>query len=311
MPDEPLTRDIAIVLCSRGREEYLTRLLDDLDRAFAPALRAAGLGATVFVYAQNYPRAYIDGLAARFAATIARGDLIIVEPAGPHHRIGQVVACAIEALHARVTYRLAMLMDDDSLYRGGAETDANLARAARGFVDRADRAYSIKLGQGRQLEYWPFLNAEGPVMPFKEKMLWASRAVMDEVLAFEPFSTLAVGEDAVIAALAWRGGPERCFGVFGIATFLHLAFEPDQETPQGEIAGGYGALVGYVEGEDRDPELGKYAPAYRSGVVPHDVLPEIFVGPDHPHFYINGVRPEAVVRYGAADQPFVRLELTG
>ncbi|MBN8494181.1 MAG: hypothetical protein J0M00_22430, partial [Burkholderiales bacterium] len=78
---------------------------------------------------------------------------------------------------------------------------------------------------------------------FKEKMLWASRAVMDEVLAFEPFSTLAVGEDAVIAALAWRGGPERCFGVFGIATFLHLAFEPDQETPQGEIAGGYGALV--------------------------------------------------------------------
>jgi hypothetical protein len=306
-----MTRDIAIVICSRGREDYLTRLLDDMHRAFVPALKAAGLSATTFVYAQNYPRAYIEMLAQRFAGDIARGDLIIVEPSGPHYQIGYVVASAIAALHARLGYRLAMLMDDDSLYRGGAEIDANLGRAARDFLDRDARAYSIKLGQGRSLEYWPFIDAKGPVMPFKEKMLWVSRAVMDEAQAFEAFSTLSVGEDAVLAALAWRGGADRCFGVFGIASFLHLAFEPDEETPQGGIAGGYGALVGYVEGKDGDPELGKYAPAYRSGIVPHDVLPEIFVGPDHPHYYINGIRPEAVARYGAPDQPFHRLDHTG
>ena len=57
-----MKRDIAIVICSRGREDYLTRLLDDIDRAFAPALEAGGLSVCTFVYAQNYARSYLDAL---------------------------------------------------------------------------------------------------------------------------------------------------------------------------------------------------------------------------------------------------------
>ncbi len=306
-----MKRDIAIVICSRGREDFLARLLDDLDRAFIPALEAGGLSVSTFVYAQMYPRAYLDVLAQRFAAAIAGGRLILVEPQRPHHRIGDVFAGAIAALHARVEYRLAMLMDDDSLYRSEPQVDANLARAARDFLDGGDRAYSIKLGQSRSLEYWPFINAEGPVMPFKEKMLWVSHPVMAEALACPEFATLSVGEDAVLSALAWCGGAERCFGVFGIASFLHLGFEPDGEVATPSITGGYGELMGYVEGQDADAELGKYGAAYRSGVVPHDVMPEIFVGPDHPHHTINGIRPEAVARYGAADGGFRRLSRAG
>lgn len=302
-----MKHDVAIVICSRGREDFLTRLLDDIDRAFAPALEAGGLSVCTFVYAQNYPRAYLDALAQRFAADIANGRLILVEPKGPHHQIGYVVASAVAALHARVDYRLAMLMDDDSLYRSEPEVDANLAQAARNFLDKGDRAYSIKLGQSRTLEYWPFINAEGPVMPFKEKMLWLSRPVLEEALAFEAFSTLSVGEDAVLAALAWRGGAERCFGVFGIATFLHLGFEPDGEAVALPITGGYGELVGFVEGRDEGSELGKYSTAYQSGVVPHMIMSEIFVGPGHPHQYINGIRPEAVARYGVSDGRFQQI----
>ncbi len=293
-----LSRDIAIVICSRGREEHLSRLLGDIESAFVPALAAAGLSACTFVYVQNYARAYLDGLRQRHAAAIAAGRLILAEPLQPHVRIGDVFASAIAALHARVTYRLAMLMDDDSLYRADAQVDANLRQAARDFLDHDDRAYSIKLGQSRSLEYCPFVDPHGPIMPFKEKMLWVSHAVMAEALGWPAFTELDVGEDVVLAALAWRGGADRCFGVFGIAGFLHIAFEPDGEPGAPPISGGYGELVAYVSEEDPDPAMGKYGAAFRGGIVPHSVMPEIFVGPEHLHHTISGIRPEAMALYG-------------
>jgi hypothetical protein len=308
MQAKPLIRDIAIVIYSRGREDFLARLIADLDRAYIPALEAGKLSATAFIYAQNYTPDYLAALRARHAGAIAAGRLILFEAERAHSRIGDVFVGAAEALHARLDYRLAMLMDDDSLYRAEPEVDANLRQAAREFLEADDRAYSIKLGQGRALEYWPFMDAKGPIMPFKEKMLWLSRAVMEEALAFPALRELSVGEDAVLSALAWKGGAERCFGVFGIASFLHLAFEPDEEIVAAPVTGGYGELVGYVEGRDHDPELGKYGAAFRSGVVPFHVLPEIFVGPEHPHHTISGVRPEAVARYGPADADFRRLK---
>jgi hypothetical protein len=137
-------------------------------------------------------------------------------------------------------------------------------------------------------------------------MLWVSRGVMEEALAFPHFAELNVGEDVVLSALAWRGDAARCFGVFGIATFLHLGFEPDEEAPA-TLSGGYGELVGHIEGQESDPDLGKYAKAFRGGVVPHSVMPEIFVGPEHPHHTISGVRSEAVARYGIPDATFRRL----
>ena len=289
-----MNRDIAIVICSRGREAHLVRLLDDIAQAYAPALMAGGLSVCTFVYAQNYTPSYLSGLEQRYAGAIAQGRLILVVPERPHPCIGDVFTSAIAALHARVDYRLAMSMDDDSLYRADRQVDANLAQAAHDFLKNDARAFSIKLGQARELEYWPFVDRKGPIMPFKEKMLWVSRDVMDEALAWPAFATLDVGEDAVLAALAWRGGAERCFGVYGIATFLHLSFEPDEVPDAAPIAGGYGELVDYVEGRDLDPVLGKYGKAFRGGVVPFSVMPEIFVGPEHPHHTISGIRPEAV-----------------
>ncbi|MGL5447186.1 MAG: hypothetical protein ACRDBL_07755 [Rhabdaerophilum sp.] len=293
-----MNRDIAILIYSRGREDLLTRLVDDMDRFYMPALKAGGMSACAFIYAQNYSRAYLDGLKQRFAPAIAAGRLILFEAKRPHSCIGEVFAAATEALHAHVDYRLAMLMDDDSLYRAEPVVDDNLRAAARCFLDHADRAYSIKLGQSRSLEYWPFIDHRGPIMPFKEKMLWVSRGVMEEALAFEEFATLSVGEDVVLAALAWKGGAERCFGVFGIATFLHLGFEPDQEVIAPTTTGGYGELMGYDESKNPDPELGKYGAAFRSGIVPYRVMSDVFVGPEHPHHTISGIRPEAVERYG-------------
>ncbi|MCU0884299.1 MAG: hypothetical protein MUC44_05010 [Beijerinckiaceae bacterium] len=290
--------DIAIVVCSRGREDLLTRLLDDIDDGFAPALAAGGLSVCTFVYAQAYRAPFLDGLRQRFAAPLASGRLIIVEAAAPHSRIGDVFATATAILHARVDYRLAITMDDDSRYRAAPDIDANLRQAAHDFLDGEARAFSIKLGQARTLEYTPFVDPEGPIMPFKEKMLWLNRSVMEQALDWPAFATLDVGEDAVLAALAWRGGAERCFGVFGIASFLHLAFEADEEGAAPSLAGGYGELVAFVEGRDHDPELGKYGKAFRGGVVPFSVMPDIFVGPDHPHHTISGIRPEALARYG-------------
>ncbi|MGL4438793.1 MAG: hypothetical protein ACRCUE_05940 [Bosea sp. (in: a-proteobacteria)] len=301
MPDPFNSRDIAIFICSRNRESLLLRLLDDIESGFAPALEAGGFSVCTFVYAQAYSQAWLDGVRQRFASSLATGRLIIAEPATPHTRIGDVFASAVATLHAMVDYRLAITMDDDSLYRPAPDIDANIRQATSDFLAHDARAFSIKLGPSRALEYWPFIDPAGPIMPFKEKMLWLSRSVMEEALAWPRFADLDVGEDAVLAAIAWRGGATRCFGVYGIATFLHLAFEPDGDATAQNFAGGYGELVDFVEGRDHDPELGKYGKAFRGGVVPFSVMPEIFVGPEHPHHTISGIRPEAVARYGAAE----------
>lgn len=292
-----IRRDIVILICTRARPEYLARLLRDIDVYYAPALENGGMTVCTFIYAQAYTKDFLDGLRKEFSAACDAGRLILIESAPGHGTIGEVFSAAISALHERVEYRLAMLMDDDSLYRLDPVVDENLRRAARAFLDNEARAYSIKLGQSRMLEFQPFINVLGPIMPFKEKMLWVSREVMTEACALPRFAELSVGEDVVLAALAWRGAPDRCFGVFGIATFLHLGFEPDDGVSTGPIAGGYGDLVGYDEVAAPDRELGKYGAAFRSGVVPYSILPEIFVGPDHPHHTISGIRPDAIARF--------------
>lgn len=296
-----MRRDIALVIPSRGREAYLTRLLDDLDQAFLPALADGGMSGCAYVYAQAYSAACLDGLRQRFAPAIAAGRLILHVAERPHRSIGEVMAAAIAGLNARQDYRLAMLMDDDSLYRAEPQVDANLRAAAQRFLANGDRAYSIKLGQTRTLQYLPFIDPDGPIMPFKEKMLWVSRAVMDEALAMPRFADLSVGEDAVLSALAWCGDAARCAGVLGIASFLHLGFEPDGEATGTTIAGGYGELMGYVEGVSPASELGKYEAAFVSGVTPYMIMPEIFVPPDHPHHTFNGILPEAVARHNRLD----------
>jgi hypothetical protein len=300
-------RDIAILIYSRGREVLLARLLDDLERAFVPALEAGGLSVSTFLYAQDYAAPYLDALKLRYAASLASGRLILQVAERPHLCIGEVFVHAAKALNARVQYHLAMLMDDDSLYRAEPQVDANLRRAAQDFLDHEDRAYSIKLGQSRRLDYWPFIDAQGPIMPFKEKMLWLNRAVIEEAVSWPDFATLSVGEDAVLAALAWRGGASRCYGVFGIASFLHLGFEADSSAQDMPMSGGYAALVGF-EAQSSDTgavetthELGKYGPAYASGIVPHHILPQIFVGPEHEHYVFNGIRADAVRRYHASE----------
>jgi hypothetical protein len=290
-----VNRPVAILIPSRGREEYLAPLVEDMVSGFLPALKAGGLGATVFVYAQNYERTFLAALEQRHAAAIAAGDLVLHAATRKHTCIGDVMATAIREMGARVDYRLAMLLDDDSRYRAAPDIDANLARAANDFLGSEARAFSIKLGQGRDLGYDRFVDPAGPIAPFKEKMLWVSRAVLDEALATPHFAELSIGEDAVLSALAWRGGPERCKAVFGIASFLHLAFEPDEERAHGEIAGGYGELMEY-DGAAADPALGKYEKALKSGVTPWHVLPDLFVGPEHAHFVNNGLRADAVAR---------------
>lgn len=306
-----MTHDIAIILCSRGREDLLSQLLDDLMTGFCPALEAGNMSAGVHVYAQAYSADYLAALEARFASAVAEGRLTLLRQQRPHKAIGDVHHAALSAVHERSEYRLAMLMDDDSRYRPAPDIDENLRRAARAFLANDARAFSIKLGPGRTLEFWPFVDPAGPVMPFKEKMMWVSRAVVTEALALPAFAGLQVGEDAVLAALAWRGGPEKCFGVLGIATFLHLAFEPDEEPTCAPLTGGYGALVEEVSGAHAHLEHGKYDAALRSNATPHHLLPDVFVGPDHPMFIYNGIRPEAVTRLGAERLGFKLLHIKG
>ena len=301
-----MQRDIAVIICSRGREHYLERLLREIEAGFVPALAAGGLSLSTFVYGQNYPEEFWCRLERLFAPALASGRLVLIRAARPHRRIGDVVAAAIAAVHERADYRLAMLIDDDSRYRADAASDENLRDAATTFLARGDLAYSIKLGTGRALEFWPFVDPAGPIMPFKEKMLWVARPVLEEALALPRFAELSIGEDAVIAALAWRAGPQGCLGVFGVAGFVHLGFEPDPEQEPGEIAGGYADLMEATPGA---AEHGKYDAALRSGVTPYHVLPDIFVGEDHPHYIYNGIRPEAVARHMPDAGPFRRLSM--
>lgn len=287
--------DVAIIVCSRGRERHLVRLLSDLQLHFTPALLVGDLKVSIWVYAQHYSREFIEDLHERFAALIASKTLVITATDHLHARIGNVVHTALRIVHERSRYRLAMLMDDDSVYDPDPLVDLNLRCAARNFIAHGHRAYSIKLGDHRELDYKPFVDLDGAIMPFKEKMLWVSREVIDEVIALPRFPELSIGEDAVIAAVAWLRSPESCFGVYGLATFRHLGYEPAAEFGGGTIEGGYADLVAATqERPDAAAANGKYTDALRRGVNPHHILPDVFVPEGHPHYEFNGVRDEIV-----------------
>ncbi len=267
----------------------LARLLYDLRGGFLPALAQGGLSASVFVYAQGYDADDMAALEHAGADATGRQDVVLMVAERPHERIGDVVKTAMERMRERATYRLAMLMDDDSTYDADPQVDANLRNAAQSFLAQGHRAYSIKLGLGRELAYGPFLNPEDPIMPFKEKMMWVSPAVLDAVLDLPRFSELSIGEDAVIAAVAWLADPQACLAVHGLATFLHLGFE---QASGEDVPGGYADLMKY------DPrsgaEHGKYDAALRTGVTPFHIMPDVFVPEDHPRFIFNGVRKSLV-----------------
>jgi len=294
-----IERDVAIIICSRGREEVLTRLLSDLERGFTPALADAGLSHCAWVYAQGYAPDFLADLGSRFGDAVAAGTLVVNASTRPHARIGDVVHTAIRSVHDEGRYKLAMLMDDDSVYELNPVVDANIGRAARNFIAHRHRAYSIKLGASCTLEYQPFVDLAGPIMPFKEKMMWVSREVLDEVLATPRFRELSIGEDAVIAAVAWLGDPDACFGVYGMATFLHLGYEAAPQFGDGDIQGGYAELMNY-DGPRPDAVHGKYDDALRTGVTPYHVMPDVFVAEDHPHYIYNGIRAEVIARLRAA-----------
>jgi hypothetical protein len=291
-------KDVAIMICSRGREECLARLLSDLQRHFLPALEAGGLTSCIWVYAQGYSPEYLESLNRRFADLLATQKLVVIVANHPHTRIGDVVHAAIRAVHSKSRYKLAMLMDDDSVYYPDPVVDANISRAARDFIDRNHRAYSIKLGSHYELDFKPFVELSGPIMPFKEKMLWVSRRVLEQVLRVPRFTELSIGEDAVISAVAWLPAPGSCFAVYGMATFLHLGFETSAEFGEKEFEGGYAELMQY-----RGPppaaapsHHGKYDDALRTGVTPYHILPQVFVAEDHPHYIFNGIRDEVIVK---------------
>ncbi|MDP2800730.1 MAG: hypothetical protein Q8O26_02505 [Phreatobacter sp.] len=290
-----LKREIVVMICSRGREAILARLLDDLLDGFLPALAEGGWTASVFVYAQLYGEDYLDSLAARHAKAFADGRLLVVPSERPHTRIGDVVHTAITAMHERLSYRLAMLIDDDSLYTPDTLVEDNLRRAVAAFVDGGQHCFSIKLGQERDFVIGPFLDTENPIAPFKEKMIWVSRAVLDDVLALPHFSDLSIAEDTVITALAWLRDPDACRSVHGIASFVHFGAETLPGLQGGEVAGGYADLVGFAGPPTAAAPHGKYDEALRSGVTHWHVMPDVFVGADHPHFIYAGLRADAVL----------------
>jgi hypothetical protein len=296
------TRDIVILVCSRGREKVLSRLIDDLASAFIPALEGGGFTATAVVYAQVYPAGYLAGLAARHAAAIAAGKLAIAAATRMHSRIGDVVATAIETMNARYSWRLCMLIDDDSLFTPDAAVEENLCRAVRLFLDGGYRSFSIKLGQGREFAVGPFIDPQGPIAPFKEKMIWASPAVLDEALALPGFRDLSIAEDTVITALAWRKAPELCRAVHGIASFVHFGAEAAPGVDGGDIGGGYADLVGFTGPPTEAAPHGKYDAALREGVTHWHVMPDVFVGPEHPHFIYAGIRSDLARRLHGPDQ---------
>ena len=289
-----IDRDVAIIICSRGREDVLTRLLSDLQRGFVPALDAGGLTHCIFVYAQGYAPDFLAGLEQQFADAATAQTLVVTASDRPHTRIGDVAHTAIRTVHDKARYKLAMLMDDDSVYASHPDVDANIRRAARTFIECGHRAYSIKLGASYELDYQPFVDLAGPIMPFKEKMLWASRQVLDEVLKTPRFSELSIGEDAVIAAVAWLSDPQACFAVYGMATFLHLGFERPPGFGEGDIEGGYADLMNY-QGPSANAVHGKYDAALRTGITPHHIMPGVFVPEDHRHYAFNGIRDEVIV----------------
>jgi hypothetical protein len=289
-----LERDIVVMVCSRGREAMLARLLDDLLGGFLPALAEGGWTTSVFVYSQLYGPEHAHKLAARHADAIADGRLIVVPAERLHTRIGDVVHAAITAMHSRLSYRLAMLIDDDSLYTRDPVVEDNLRRAVAAFIECDQHCFSIKLGQERDFAIAPFLDADHPIAPFKEKMIWVSRTVLDDVLALPRFSELSIAEDTVITALAWLRKPEACRAVHGISSFVHLGVETAPGLEGGDIPGGYADIVGFAGPPTAEAPHGKYDEALRSGVTHWHVMPDVFVGPDHPHFIYAGMRADAV-----------------
>ena len=101
-----IDRDVAIIICSRGREDVLTRLLSDLQRGFGPALEAGGLTHCVFVYAQGYAPDFLAGLEQQFADAVTAQMLVVTASDRPHTRIGDVVHTAIRTVHEMARYRL-------------------------------------------------------------------------------------------------------------------------------------------------------------------------------------------------------------
>ena len=262
--------DVVIIICSRRREEVLTRLLGDLQQGFIPALDAGGLTSCIFIYAQGYAPDYLASLALQFADAVAAQKLFVTASTRPHTRIGDVVQTAIRTVHDCARYKLAMVMDDDSTYEADPVVDANIGRAARNFIECNHRAYSIKLGASLSSSI-DRLSTFPPNHAFKEKMLWASHQVLAEVLETPRFSELSIGEDAVIAAVAWLSDRKACFAVDGIATFLHLGFERPPELGGRDIEGGYADLMNY---DPRGGALhGKYDVALRTGVTPFTLCP--------------------------------------
>jgi hypothetical protein len=286
--------DIAIVICSRGRESALARLLADLQDRFLPAVEGGGLSCCVWVYSQGYPAAFLDRLKGDLAGLERAGKLVVVPADRVHTRIGDVVRTALARVNAGSAYKLAMLMDDDSVYYEHPAVEANLRRAARDFIGRGHRAYSIKLGNGYDLAYAPFVDPAGPVMPFKEKMLWVSRAVAEEVVALPRFAELSIGEDAVISAVAWLPAPGACLSVCGFATFLHLGHEASAEFGSDGVAGGYADLMNYAGPSPDTSDFGKYEEALRRGVTPQHIMPDVFVPEGHRLWEFNGVREEVI-----------------
>lgn len=298
-----IQRDIVILVCSRGRAAILARLIDDLVGAFLPALEAGGASACVVVYAQLYADDVLDALRARHAAAIAAGRLMLIAAERPHRCIGDVVHTAIRELHARVAYRLAMLIDDDSLFLPDPTVEDNLRRAVARFLTGRYRAFSIKLGQERDLAFRRFVDPDGPIAPFKEKMIWVRRDVLDDVLALPRFAELSIAEDSVITTIAWLKHQAACLAVHGIASFVHFGAEAMPGRDTGEVPGGYADLVGFAGPPTAAAPHGKYDAALRAGVTHWHILPDVFVGPDHPHFIYAGLRAEVVERDVAPPSP--------
>lgn len=73
----------------------------------------------------------------------------------------------------------------------------NLRRAVAAFVEGGQLCFSIKLGQGQDFALGPFLDPDNPIAPFKEKMIWVSRTVLDDALALPRFSELSIAEDTI------------------------------------------------------------------------------------------------------------------
>src|SRR5215213_2697020 len=121
--------DVAIIICSRGREKCLARLLSDLQYHLTPALRAGGLTCCIWVYAQGYSAEYLESLNRKFADPLAATTLVVIASKHSHTRIGEVVHTAIRAVHDNSQYKLAMLMDDDSVYYPNPVVCMNILQA--------------------------------------------------------------------------------------------------------------------------------------------------------------------------------------